>query len=111
LDERWLSVVRLARDLGDISSLYPHGIERAYDLPYTVHNAIMAALGFLSFEELPEKERPPKRIWLNSDAMEEWWADVKAMRKAEMEGKGGDESSGPMMKNALRDRLLIGFDK
>lgn len=107
LDEAWLSIVRLARDIGDISSLFPPGITRLIDLPYTIHNAILAALGFLSFEELPEKERPPKRIWLNAKKMKTWWAEVKRVREAEVNGQG-DQSS--MDKNALTDRLLVGFD-
>jgi hypothetical protein len=107
LDEAWLSIVRLARDIGDISSLFPPGITRLIDLPYTIHNAILAALGFLSFEELPEKERPPKKIWLNSKKMKAWWADVKRLREAEAKGQG-DQSS--MDRNALTNRLLIGFD-
>lgn len=107
LDEVWLSTVRLARDIGDISSLFPPGITRLTDLPFTIHNAISAALNFLGFSELEEKEQPPKRIWLDGEKMKTWWAEVKRVRKAEAEGHG---DQGEMTKNALKDKLLIGFD-
>ncbi len=107
MDEAWLNLVRVARDLGDISSLFPPGIERLFDLPYTIHNAIVNALGFLGFEDLPPKERPPKKIWLDGKKMKAWFAEVDAKRKAEMEGHGDQPA---MTDNALKDRLLIGFD-
>lgn len=77
----------MARDIGDISSLFPPGITRIWDLPHTLHTAIRLGLYFLSFEELPEKERPPKHLWLDSDAMTTWWAEVKRNREAEMKGE------------------------
>lgn len=104
MDEAWLSLVRLARDLGDISSLLPPGITRLTECPYTISNSILAALGFLSFDELPEDERPPKRIWLDSKAMKAHWGEIKRLRKAKLDGHG---DQGEMSKNALKDRLLI----
>lgn len=106
LDETWLATVRMARDIGDISSLFPPGITRLADMPFTLHDAIFSALSFLTFDELPEKERPPKHIWLNGKKMTAHWAEVKRARKAELEGHG-DQSN--MAKNALTDRLLVGF--
>lgn len=100
--------MRLARDCGDLPSLFPVGVERLSDLPYTIHNAILMALGFLSYEELPEKERPPKAIWLDEKKLKEWWAEINRIRKAEMEGHG---EQGDMQQNALKDRLLIGFER
>lgn len=107
VDEAWLATVKMARDIGDISSLFPQGITRLIDLPFTIHTAIFSALSFLTFDELPEKERPPKEIWLNGDKMKAWWAEVKRQREAEREGHG-DQSA--MAKNALTNKLLIGFD-
>lgn len=109
MDDRWLNLVRLARDCGDLSSLFPPGIERLADLPYTIHSAIVSALGFLSFEELPNKERPPKSIWLFPKRMKEWWAGVEQMRKEEIENP--DRANEPMDKSPLRDQLLVGFDR
>lgn len=107
MDEAWLATVRLARDAGDISSLFPQGIEKLIDLPFTIQTAILAALGFLSFDELPDDERPPKSIWLDGDKMRKWWAEIKRLRKAKLEGHG-DQAK--MSKNALTDQLLVGFD-
>ena len=106
-DPAWLATVRLARDAGDIGSLFPPGIERLIDLPFTIQNALLAALGFLSFDELPEDERPPERIWLDGDRMKAWWTEVKRLRKAKMEGHG-DQAK--MAKNSLTNRLFVGFD-
>jgi hypothetical protein len=88
LDEGWLNTVRLARDLGDISSLFPPGVTRLWDLPHTLHTAIRSALYFLSFEELPEKERPPRHMWLDGESMTQWWREVKANRESQMKGEG-----------------------
>lgn len=99
--------MRLARDAGDISSIFPPGITRLIDLPYTIHDALLSALGFLSFDELPEKERPPKRIWLDGEKLDAWFAEVKRVREAEIAGHG---DQGAMERNGLVDRLLIGFE-
>ena len=107
MDEAWISMVRLAKQIGDISSLFPTGITRLYDLPYTIHNAILAALAFISFDELPEKEKPPRRIWLDGEKMEAWWDEVKRIRDAELQGHG-DQSG--MSKNALAEQMLGGLD-
>lgn len=104
MDEAWLATVRLARDIGDISSLFPPGITRLIDLPYTIHNLILAALGFLSFDELPDEEKPPKAIWLVEEKMKAWWAEVKRLREAQASGHG-DQAG--MTKNPLMDRLKI----
>ena len=102
MDEVWLSLVRVARDAGDISSLLPAGISNLADAPYTIHNAIMAGLQFLSFEELRESERPPKKIWLDGDKMTAWFEDVKRMREAEAKGHG-DQSQ--MDRSPLAEEL------
>lgn len=52
------------------------------------------ALHFLSFEELPLKERPPKKMWLDPDKMKLWFDEVKANREAEAKD-GGDYQSMP----------------
>lgn len=103
LDEVWLSLVRMARDIGDISSIFPPGIQRLTDLPFTHHNAILAALGFLSFDELRKEERPPKSIWLDSEKMELHWEQVKNNREARANG----EKDSTMTQNPLMKRLKI----
>lgn len=100
----WLSACRIARDAGDISSLFPPGIDSLLDLPYTIFNAIQVGLYFASFDELLREERPPKAIWFNESKMEEWWEGVEKMREEKMKGQ---DTSG-MTKNALVDEILVG---
>lgn len=76
-------------------------------MPYTIHNAILNALVFLSFRELPEHEQPPRKFWLDEKKMEKWWASVKKQRKAEAKG---EERPDNMAQNALTKKLLVGFD-
>jgi hypothetical protein len=103
VDEAWLETVRLARDCGDISSLFPPGITRLWDLPHTLHSAIRLALIFLRFEELPKEERPPKRMWLDADKMTLWWAEVKRNRDSKSKGNG---SVMDMPQNALMAEIF-----
>lgn len=74
-----------------MSLLLPDGITHLADLPHNIHDAIRLALGFLSFEELPQKERPPRHIWLDNERMREWSDMVKRMREEEMKGGKGDD--------------------
>jgi hypothetical protein len=78
VDEAWLDTVRIARDCGNISSLFPPGIARIWDLPHTIHRAIRMALYFISFENIVDKQdKPPKHIWLDGERMDAWWAAVE----------------------------------
>lgn len=95
--------MRLARDIGDISSIFPPGISRLYDLPFTIFNAIRLALHFISFEELPREERPPKKIWLDGDRMTEWWREVEENRKRKLRGEGDTMN---MPQNSLLKQML-----
>lgn len=88
MDESWLSTVRIAREIGDISSLFPKGITRLWDLPYTIFNAVGLALYYLSFSELPEHEQPPRKIWEDPKRLEAWFREVKANRESESKGDG-----------------------
>lgn len=106
LDDAWLSLVHVAKETGNISSLFPPGIERITDLPFTIHQAILSALNFLSFGELPKDERPPKSIWLDDKKMTAWWAEVERLREAKY-GGGGDQSK--MEKSNVVDRLIVGL--
>lgn len=49
--------------------------------------AIRQALYFLSFDELPNDERPPKRIWLDGEKLNAWFERVERKRKDEMGGR------------------------
>lgn len=105
-DEAWIDTVRLARDHGAVSQLVPRWCEGINDVPHLLFDALRMASVFLSFDELPEEERPPKRIWLNGDRLREWFEEIKRKRKREA---GGD--SGPIedpVDNEAAQGLLIG---
>jgi hypothetical protein len=88
VDEAWLGTVRIARDTGDISSLFPAGVTNVADLPFTLYEAIRAALYFLSFEEVPDPEdRPPKYLWLDEERLAQWWKEVRERREAKFKGE------------------------
>lgn len=72
-----------------MSILFPEGVERLDALPYTVHDAITTALLYLGWEELPDDEQPPKRIYGNAEALKKHFEWVKRKRKAEY----GDKDS------------------
>lgn len=69
-----------------------------------MHDAIKAALAWLSYEDLPKKERPPKSIWLDADKIRAWWAEVERNREAEMKGEGSTQD---MERNAMMDDLIV----
>jgi hypothetical protein len=100
--------VRFARDCGDLSILYPEGIQRLHDLPYTVFDAIKLALVWLGYEELESVDRPPREIWLDNDEMAKWWKAVKRRHRARWGDKSDvdEEIEGPTQRNALTDELL-----
>jgi hypothetical protein len=95
----------MARDAGDISSLFPEGVTRLIDLPFTIFNLISNALVFISYEELPKEERPRKAIWFDKDRMDEHWRMVEAMREEKMKGHG---ETSRMPRNSLIDQLVVG---
>lgn len=109
VDEGWLNTVRLARDCGDLSSLFPPGITRAVDLPFTVSQAIRMGLFYLSLEELPTKERPPRHIWQDAEKMDAWFQEVKRNREAEIKGEGtGDMPQNQLLSHIFKGRVPVG---
>jgi hypothetical protein len=88
VDDAWLALVRIARDAGDVSSLLPPGVKSLYDAPHMFVVAVKQALQFISFEELPTEERPPKWIWLDNERMTRWWDEVKLNRQNKNNGLG-----------------------
>lgn len=100
--------MRFARDCGDLSILFPPGIQHARDLPYTIFDAIKLALVWLSYEELESDERPPKAIWLDHKEMKQWFKAVNRRRREKwgLKGEGDGEIDGPTERNALADELL-----
>lgn len=91
-----------------MSSLFPPGIDHLADLPHTFFDAIRQAFSILSWEELPDEERPPKRIWLDSEKLSLHFARVKRDRERKYGLKPGEQDGGPMEESGLVDDLVIG---
>jgi hypothetical protein len=60
--------------------LFPPGVQNIRDLPWRWFEAIRLAMYFIGFDELPDDERPPRRIWLDSEQLQSWFVQVKADR-------------------------------
>jgi hypothetical protein len=97
VDDAWLTTVRIARDAGDISSLFPKGITRLVDLPHPLFTNISLALTFLKWMELPDDEQPPRSMWLDDEKITAWFREVKRNRENKMKG----EDYGSMPQNAV----------
>lgn len=54
-------------------------------MPHLWFDAVRFALMVLSFYELPSDERPPRRIWRDGEALDEWFEMVKEKRDAQMD--------------------------
>lgn len=103
-----MNTVRIARDLGSVEQLFPDGVSRVVDLPYTIFDAIHRALIFLSFEEYERQEQPPKRIWMDATKLNEWFEKVRVDREKRYSGK-----SSPIedpVKNDAASSLIVGDD-
>ena len=95
-----------------MSRLFPQGITRLRDLPVSLFEAIKRALLFLSWEELPEDERPPRAIWLDNEALHEHFDEVRAAR-AEKYGldddyDGYDQDEKPRRSTRIRKQPIHG---
>lgn len=96
--------MRIARDFGTVSSILPEGTSLT-DAPYTFFEAVRSALLFLSFDELQEHERPPKRMWTKGEQLNDWFEMVKKRRKDDLDSKsGGIEDP---VDNDARQMLLV----
>ena len=99
--------MRIARDLGDVSSLFPQGISSLADVPYTLHHAITLGLQFLGFLEMQNDERPPRSIWLDIDRLEEHFRAVERRREEKYGDKKGIEDP---VQNEAAAALIVGED-
>lgn len=90
-----------------MSSLLPDDVRGLADAPYGLQDAIVAALHFLRYEELPKEDQPPKKIWLDGEQLEAWWAEVERRRKAKYGIDGEKEIDGPAEHNEAAKELLI----
>ena len=112
--DAWIDTVRIARDFGDVSRLWPEGVDHLAEAPWTWFHAVRLAQIYLSFEELPDDERPPKRIWDDSEALNEHFRWVKAERDRKYKtgggssGGGGDDEAAEDKRNSLTKDLVVG---
>lgn len=90
-----------------MSRLLPPGYDNLMDAPWPIHEAIVRALVYLGWEELPKDERPPRNIYKDSDALGEWFKEVERRRE---EKYGKDNSSSeiedPVENQAARSMLV-----
>lgn len=86
-----------------MSHLLPDGVTSVRDLPYPLHRAIKAALIFLGFEELTPDDMPPRKIWMDGKALNEWFDDVRRRQK---DGMSGRDIEDPVRNSAI-DMLVI----
>lgn len=100
-----MDTVRIARDMGTVSSLLPEGVSDMKDAPFTWFDAVKIALTILSFDELASDERPPRRMWLNGDQLKEWFDGVKRRREAKY-GSASKPIEDPV-DNAAAASLLV----
>lgn len=85
-----------------MSCLFPEGIDRIDDLPYTYFDAILTGLQFLGFEELLEEDSPPRDIWMEPKKLKQHFDMVRRRRKSQS-GDGDirdQEIEGPVETNA-----------
>jgi hypothetical protein len=97
----------MARDMGTAHLLFPPGITDIRELPAPHFDALRTSLMFLGFEEMPEDEAPPKKIWLDGEALTKHFKWLKEKRKAEMNGNGSQEASEPMKENSLAKQMIV----
>lgn len=105
-----MDTVRLARELGNVSTLFPEGITSVADLPYNLFDAIRLALIFLSFEEMPKDERPPKRIWLDGEKLDEHmkWVEKQREAKHKVDRDGSSQEIEDPVQNEAASSLIVG---
>lgn len=97
-------MIRIAKSMGDVSSLFPPGITQLADLPHHVGDAISKGLAFSSFDELPSDEKPPRKIWLDEELLGDWFDQV-SKRREEKYGVETKEIEDPVQNQA---RLIAG---
>lgn len=61
-----------------------------------------AALIFLSFEELPPEDMPPRNLWLDGKSLDEWFDEVRRRQKDKMRGRDIEDP----VRNGALDLLI-----
>lgn len=102
-----MDTVRLARDLSTVDSLIPEWCDGLADLPFPLFDAMGSAVLFLGWEELPSKDRPPRRMWTDHERLSEWFEMVDERRNREMKGEDADSQiEGPVSQNDAAKDLI-----
>lgn len=109
-DDAWLDTVRIARDFGTVSELYPPGITDIREIPYRWFDAIRQAMVFLSFDELEKEEKPPKSIWLEPKLLKAHfeWVEARRKEKYSVDGDGGTQEIEEPVDNDAAGMLIAG---
>lgn len=94
-------MIRIAKSMGDVSSLFPPGITQLADLPHHLGDAISKGLAFISFDELPSDEKPPRKIWLDEEQLSEWFDQV-AKRRDEKYGTDSSKEIDDPVQNQMQ---------
>lgn len=85
-----------------MSQLLPAGCRSLRDAPYTFSRAVLAALRFLSFEEMLPDDVPPRNIWLDSKRLREHFEQLKLKHR---EGSRAAEIEDPV-RNPTLDLII-----
>lgn len=88
-----------------MSELLPDGISELADCPHPFFAAIKRALLFLSFEELPKDEQPPRRIWLDDERLVAHFERVQRDRDAKWNTDGPRAIDDPVQNDAARSLI------
>jgi hypothetical protein len=91
-----------------VSELFPAGITALTDLPYTLHEAIVRALLYLSWEELPKEDRPPRKMWLDADELGAWFKAVERRRDEQYGTHNSSSGIEDPVENAAAKDLVSG---
>lgn len=90
-----------------MSAILPDGLPLV-DVPYPIFESITAGLSLLGLEELPDDERPPKRIWFNAKLMAEHTANVKKAREERYRSPRSPDGDDEMKQNDAAKDLIVG---
>lgn len=91
--------------MGTAHLLLPQGITDIREMPASHFDLIRRSMIFLSFEEMPEEDRPPRKIWLDDVKLVAHFDRLKEKRKTEA---GGDTVPGDMQENPLAKEMVVG---
>jgi hypothetical protein len=93
--------------MGTADLLFPPGVTDIREMPSAHFEALSTSLMFLGFEEMPEEDAPPRKIWLDPEALTEHFKWLKQKRKDEMD-PDSPKSGGEMKRNELAKDMVVG---